>query len=66
MPTYNLQINGQQHTVAVDTDTPLLWVLRDHLNMVGTKYGVVSLSVEPVQYMLTVKLPVRARYPLPE
>ena len=39
MPSYNLNINGQQHTVSVDTDTPLLWVLRDHLNMVGTKYG---------------------------
>jgi aerobic-type carbon monoxide dehydrogenase small subunit (CoxS/CutS family) len=39
MPTYNLKINGQQKEVVVDADTPLLWVLRDHLNMVGTKFG---------------------------
>ncbi|MFH6770111.1 (2Fe-2S)-binding protein [Gaetbulibacter aquiaggeris] len=39
MPTYNLTINNQTHTVEVDSDTPLLWVLRDHINLVGTKYG---------------------------
>ncbi|HEY5688318.1 MAG TPA: (2Fe-2S)-binding protein [Yeosuana sp.] len=39
MPTYNLTINSQTHTVEVDSDTPLLWVLRDHINLVGTKYG---------------------------
>ncbi len=39
MPVYNLKINGQSHTVEADQDTPLLWVLRDHLDMVGTKYG---------------------------
>ena len=39
MPTYQLKINGQQQSVEVDADTPLLWVLRDHLNLVGTKYG---------------------------
>jgi len=39
MPTYNLKINGVLQTVEVDSDTPLLWVLRDHLNLVGTKYG---------------------------
>lgn len=39
MPTYNLIINSQTHTVEVDSDTPLLWVLRDHINLVGTKYG---------------------------
>jgi len=39
MPTYNLNINGQAHTVSADSDTPLLWVLRDNLNLVGTKYG---------------------------
>jgi len=39
MSTYTLKINGQSHTVDVEDDTPLLWVLRDHLNMVGTKYG---------------------------
>ena len=39
MANYNLKINGKSHTVDVDDDTPLLWVLRDHLNLVGTKFG---------------------------
>lgn len=39
MPVYNLKINGQSHTIDADQDTPLLWVLRDHLDMVGTKFG---------------------------
>ncbi|MBO6830105.1 (2Fe-2S)-binding protein [Allomuricauda sp.] len=39
MATFNLKINGATHTVEADPNTPLLWVLRDHLNMVGTKYG---------------------------
>lgn len=39
MATYTLSVNGKQHTVDVESDTPLLWVLRDHLDMVGTKYG---------------------------
>jgi isoquinoline 1-oxidoreductase alpha subunit len=34
-----LKINGQQHTVEAAPDTPLLWVLRDHLGMTGTKFG---------------------------
>ena len=34
-----LSVNGKTHSVEVETDTPLLWVLRDHLNMTGTKYG---------------------------
>ncbi|MBL9207137.1 MAG: (2Fe-2S)-binding protein [Opitutaceae bacterium] len=37
--TYSLKINGQARTVNVPPDTPLLWVLRDHLDLVGTKYG---------------------------
>jgi isoquinoline 1-oxidoreductase subunit alpha len=36
---YDLKINGAQHTVEVDGDTPLLWVIRDVLGMTGTKYG---------------------------
>ena len=32
-------VNGKQHSLDVDPSTPLLWVLRDHLNLVGTKYG---------------------------
>jgi aerobic-type carbon monoxide dehydrogenase small subunit (CoxS/CutS family) len=39
MASYQLNINGTQHTVEVDSDTPILWVLRDNLNLVGTKYG---------------------------
>jgi len=34
-----LNINGQQHTVDVEPDMPLLWVLRDTLGMMGTKFG---------------------------
>ncbi|MGY2364543.1 (2Fe-2S)-binding protein [Pseudomonas azotoformans] len=34
-----LNINGTPHTVDVDDDTPLLWVLRDVLGMTGTKFG---------------------------
>jgi isoquinoline 1-oxidoreductase alpha subunit len=39
MATYNLKINGQTRQVDVDPTTPMLWVLREHLNMPGTKYG---------------------------
>ncbi|MFC6101660.1 (2Fe-2S)-binding protein [Olivibacter domesticus] len=34
-----LNINKKTHTVEVDPSTPLLWVLREHLDLVGTKYG---------------------------
>jgi isoquinoline 1-oxidoreductase alpha subunit len=36
---FQLTINGDQHSVDVDGDTPLLWVLRDVLGMTGTKFG---------------------------
>ncbi len=39
MPTYNLTINGVQHSVEADEDTPLLWVLRDQIALVGTKFS---------------------------
>ncbi len=39
MPRYTLKVNGQVHTVEAATDTPLLWVLRDNLDLVGTKFG---------------------------
>jgi aerobic-type carbon monoxide dehydrogenase small subunit (CoxS/CutS family) len=39
MPTYTLNINGEEREVDVAQDTPLLWVLRDHLNLPGTKFG---------------------------
>lgn len=35
----NLNVNGKAVTVEASPDTPLLWALRDHLNMTGTKYG---------------------------
>ena len=39
MAVYNLTINKKSHQVDVDPTTPILWVLRDHLKLVGTKYG---------------------------
>ncbi len=39
MAKFNLKINGNQQDVEVDADTPILWVLRDTLELVGTKYG---------------------------
>ncbi len=39
MPTYNLKVNGQTRPVTAPADTPLLWILRDNLDLVGTKYG---------------------------
>lgn len=39
MPTYRLHINGKEQSVTVDADMPILWVLRDVLGLVGTKYG---------------------------
>ncbi|KZK99421.1 Isoquinoline 1-oxidoreductase subunit alpha [Pseudovibrio sp. Ad5] len=35
----SLTVNGQPISVSVEADTPLLWVLRDHLNLTGTKFG---------------------------
>ena len=39
MALFQLKINGKNYPVDVDANTPLLWVLRDHLDLVGTKYG---------------------------
>ncbi|MCB0371524.1 MAG: (2Fe-2S)-binding protein [Muricauda sp.] len=39
MALFDLKINGKTSQVDVDPSTPILWVLRDHLNLVGTKYG---------------------------
>jgi isoquinoline 1-oxidoreductase alpha subunit len=36
---FAIEVNGQTHSVDVDDDTPLLWVLRDVLDMTGTKFG---------------------------
>ena len=39
MAIFKLNINGKTRQVDVDPNTPMLWVLRDHLDLVGTKYG---------------------------
>ena len=39
MSSYTLKVNGQAMNVEAAPDTPLLWVLPDHLNLVGTKFG---------------------------
>ena len=37
--TITLTVNGASHVLELDPDTPLLWVLRDHLGLTGTKFG---------------------------
>jgi isoquinoline 1-oxidoreductase subunit alpha len=39
MSKINIKINGKSKQIDIDPKTPLLWVLRDYLNLVGTKYG---------------------------
>ena len=39
MANFKLNINGKTQQINVDPTTPILWVLRDHLNLVGTKFG---------------------------
>ena len=39
MSEISLKVNGEVRTLDVDPGTPLLWVLRDHLGMTGTKFG---------------------------
>ena len=39
MANYSINVNGTMHQVSADPDTPLIWILRDNLNLVGTKYG---------------------------
>ncbi len=39
MSKFDVKINGESHSVEVSDDTPVLWVLRDHLNLLGTKFG---------------------------
>ena len=39
MAIYNLKINGKTKEIDVAPDTPMLWVLRDHAQLTGTKYG---------------------------
>lgn len=39
MASFELQVNGKKHQVEAEPDTPLLWVLREHLDLPGTKFG---------------------------
>ena len=39
MAEFNVTVNGEKHKLELDPNTPLLWVLREHLNLPGTKYG---------------------------
>lgn len=39
MASFTLNINGTKQEVNLDPTTPMLWVLRDHIKLVGTKYG---------------------------
>jgi len=39
MAVFNLKINKKDYQIDVDPSTPMLWVLREHLGLVGTKYG---------------------------
>ena len=39
MPSFSINVNGKPYTVNTEEDTPLLWVLREHLGLTGTKYG---------------------------
>src|SRR5882672_2914499 len=39
MTTFQLQINGKSYSAELEADTPLLWVLRDTIGLVGTKFG---------------------------
>jgi isoquinoline 1-oxidoreductase subunit alpha len=57
-----LSVNGEVHTLTIAPDVPLLWALRDHLNLTGTKYGcgkglcgacVVHMNGKPVRSCLT-------------
>jgi len=39
MSKMNLKVNGKKYELDLDPATPVLWVLRDHLNLIGTKFG---------------------------
>src|SRR5207244_852786 len=39
VPMLSLTVNGEEHHLDIDPQTPLLWALRDHLGLTGTKFG---------------------------
>ena len=39
MASFTVKINNQMYTVEAESETPLLWVIRDHIGLTGTKYG---------------------------
>ena len=39
MAIFKLRVNGEEHQIDIDPTTPILWVLRDNLKLLGTKYG---------------------------
>ena len=60
-----ITVDGVQHDVDVEADMPLLWVLRDELNVKGVKYGCgVSGPVVPVPFTLMVSLCDPVKHPL--
>jgi len=59
MAMLELKVNGETHALDIDPDTPLLWALRDHLQLHGTKYG--SASAVAVRCMSTTALCAPAR-----
>ena len=59
-----ITVDGVQHDVDVEADMPLLWVLRDELNVKGVKYGAASRPAGPVRCILMVLLCDPAKHPL--
>ena len=51
MPRYTLKVNGKAHSVSVDADTPLLYVLRDDLSLKAQNSVAVWASAVPAPYM---------------
>jgi isoquinoline 1-oxidoreductase alpha subunit len=39
MPAYKLNVNGKEHALDVDGQMPLLWAIREHIGLTGTKFG---------------------------
>ena len=54
MPNFSININGDRKKVKVEEDTPLLWVIRDELELTGTKYGCGRVFAEHVLFILMV------------